>query len=513
MNINLNPFLPELILAGGLLGQEGIDIVLKRRQGIAIAWAGAVLLIIVALGALTGEERVGAYMFDAVVQDGAARFFRLLFIAATLISIGMLTFSFPNEGEPFILMLSSVLGMFLLAGSNDIVTLFVALELVSIPSYVLAGYRRDDVRSGEAALKYIIFGAMSSGLMVYGFSLLFGVSGTTNIPAIAERLAQGTALGAVHLTGLIMVLAGIGYKIAMVPLHFWCPDVYEGSPTPITAFFSVTPKAAGFAALFRLMPLFNTFDPYYGITAVSIFTIASAITMTFGNLGALWQDSLKRMLAYSSIAHAGYILVGFAALAAFPKGVVADLATTAIFFYLVVYMFMNLGAFWIVQRVENLDIRIKSAEIKSDHIRNFKGLGKIKPMLALMLSVFLFSLTGLPPLAGFVGKFYLLAALVKGKLLGLAVIVVFPEVTLILPRLLFGLAVIAVANTVVSLFYYVRIIRDMFLYEPDPELALETDKIKPSRILPTVIATVTILPTLVLGVFFGQLVQWIMGRL
>jgi len=494
MNLNLNPFLPELILAGGLLGLLVMDIVLKRRRGITIAWAGAALLVITAIAALSGEERVGAYLFDAVVQDGATLFFRLLFIAAALISIAMLTFAFPGEGEPYILLLSSVLGMFLLAGSNDIVTLFIALELVSIPSYVLAGYKRSDVRSGEAALKYLIFGAMSSGLMIYGFSLLFGVTGSTNIPLMADKLAQGSSLGAAHLTGLIMVLAGIGYKAALVPLHFWCPDVYEGSPTPITAFFSVAPKAAGFAALFRLTPLFHTFNPYYGITAVGLFTVVSAITMTYGNLGALWQNSLKRLLAYSSIAHAGYILVGFAALAAFPAGEVRDLALAAIFFYLVVYMFMNLGAFWVVQSVEriwNLEFGIWNEKSTSDHIRNFIGLGKTQPVLALMMAVFLFSLTGIPPLAGFVGKFYLLAALVKGKLL--------------------ALAVITVANTVVSLFYYVRIVRDMFLYEPEADTA--GFKAQHHASLPIVIAVSTVVPTLVLGIFFGQLAEWIIGRL
>jgi len=359
---------------------------------------------------------------------------------------------------------------------------------------VLAGYKRSDVRSGEAALKYLIFGAMSSGLMIYGFSLLFGVTGSTNIPLMADKLAQGSSLGAAHLTGLIMVLAGIGYKAALVPLHFWCPDVYEGSPTPITAFFSVAPKAAGFAALFRLTPLFHTFNPYYGITAVGLFTVVSAITMTYGNLGALWQNSLKRLLAYSSIAHAGYILVGFAALAAFPAGEVRDLALAAIFFYLVVYMFMNLGAFWVVQSVEriwNLEFGIWNEKSTSDHIRNFIGLGKTQPVLALMMAVFLFSLTGIPPLAGFVGKFYLLAALVKGKLL--------------------ALAVITVANTVVSLFYYVRIVRDMFLYEPEADTA--GFKAQHHASLPIVIAVSTVVPTLVLGIFFGQLAEWIIGRL
>jgi len=482
--INLTPFIPELVLAGGLLGLLVADLVFRQRRGEMAAIGGALLLAVLVLIALLSKEDVGSYLFGAVVQDGVTVFFRVFFAVATIISLGILVFSFPKDGEPFLLMLASVLGMFLLAGSNDLVTLFVALELVSIPSYVLAGYRRNDPRSGEASLKYVLFGAVSSGLMIYGFSLLYGLTGTTGLPELSKLLAGNPANGGAHLAGLVLVLAGIGYKIAMVPLHFWCPDVYEGSPTAVTAFFSVVPKAAGFAALYRLMPVFGTLEPVYGVTAVGLFTLVSAVTMTFGNLGAIWQNSLKRLLAYSSIAHAGYLLMGFAVMAAYPEGELHRLGVQAVLFYLVVYLFMNLGAFLVVDLVER--------RLGGETINYFRGLGKSNPIPALALAVFLFSLVGLPPLAGFIGKFYLFAALIKGKL--------------------FALALIGIGNTVVSLFYYVRVIRDMFLYDPAPEAAESTEAEVPLGTLAAILALATVVPTLVLGVWWGPLAEWIKLR-
>lgn len=484
MNQNFLPFLPEFILTGGLLLLIVLDLVIAKRKGVSMAIGGTLLLTIVAIAALTADANVGPYLFNSVVQDGVTVYFRVLFAMATMLSLGLLVMSFPDEGEPFLLMLSSVLGMMLLAGANDLVTLFIALELVSIPSYVLAGYKRKDVRSGEAALKYVLYGAVSSGLMVYGFSLLYGLTGQTNIPNIVAALTQGGLPGAPLVIALLMVLAGLGYKVAMVPFHFWCPDVYEGSPTAITAFFSVTPKAAGFAALYRLFPIYLTLagmgqaaGVLQSFTAVGIFTLMSAVTMTFGNLGALWQDSLKRLLAYSSIAHAGYILMGFAAMAALPSGEPRQIAEMSVLFYLCVYLFMNLGAFFVVDLIERKEGSEKLAAIK--------GWGRKHPVPSLLLAVFLFSLTGLPPLAGFVGKFYLMAAVIKGNLI--------------------SLAVIAGANTAISLYYYVRIIRDMFLFDPEGDAA-------PAGVTPRLVVALgvaTLVPTLVLGVAFGSLADWI----
>jgi NADH-quinone oxidoreductase subunit N len=482
--IDLTPFLPELLLAGGLLGLLVIELIVKRNRGIVAAVGGSILLISLLFVSLSGSREVGGYLFGAVVQDGVTIFFRVFFIIATIISIALLTMTFPADGEPFLLILASVLGMFLLAGANDLITLFVALEMVSIPSYILAGYKRKDPRSAEAALKYVLFGAVSSGMMIYGLSLLYGLTGVTGLGEMAAALRNESLSSAAQMAGMVLILIGIGYKIAMVPVHFWCPDVYEGSPTAITAFFSVVPKAAGFAALYRLMPVITTLTPFSGITAVGLITLASAVTMTFGNLGAIWQNSLKRLLAYSSIAHAGYILLAFAVLATVPTGELRDLAVQAVLVYLFVYMFMNLGAFLIVDWVER--------RLGSDSIRVFKGLGKSAPLPALALAVFLFSLTGIPPLAGFIGKFFLFAAVIKGKL--------------------WALAMVGIANTVVSLFYYVRVIRDMFLYDPEPELVPTTANhgLKLGR-MTAVLVLVTVVPTLVFGVWWGPLAEWIRG--
>lgn len=484
--LNLTPFIPELVLAGGLLVLLIIDLIVRKSRGTVIAAVAGALLVALMFIALAGDEKVGAYLFGAVVQDGITLFFRLFFVFATLITIGIMTASFKGEGEPYILVLSSVIGMFLLAGSNDLVTLFVALEMVSIPCYVLAGYKKSDPKSGEAALKYVIYGAFSSGLMLYGFSLLYGLTGVTGLHGLAENLAGISSGSPAHMIGIVLIMAGIGYKIAMVPMHFWCPDVYEGSPTSITAFFSVVPKAAGFAALYRIVPLIATLKPFYGISAVGLITVASAVTMTLGNLGAIWQNSLKRLLAYSSIAHAGYILMGFAVIVSLPEDELRSLAIQAVMMYLIVYLFMNLGAFLVVDLVER--------RLGGETIGYFRGLGKSNPLPALALAVFLFSLTGLPPLAGFIGKFYLFAAVVKAEM--------------------WTLALIGIANAVVSLFYYVRIIRDMFLYDPAPASEEEEGmgRFKLGT-LTSVLTLVTVVPTVVLGVFWGPLAEWIKLRL
>ncbi|MDD5087793.1 MAG: NADH-quinone oxidoreductase subunit N [bacterium] len=480
-NVDLIPLLPEVIYAGGFLALIVFGLFFRKNRGTITAVCGSILLVVVAVLAAISDMSVGLYLFGSVVQDGATVFFRILFSLAAMISAGLLLFRFSQDAEPFLLLLASVMGMFLLAGAGDIVTLFVALEVVSIPSYVLAGYKRNDVRSGEAALKYVLYGALSSGIMLFGFSYLYGLTGDTSFVGISAQLSARTANDIAMLASLLLVLIGIGYKIAMVPVHFWCPDVYEGSPTAVTAFFSVAPKAAGFAALYRLMVVFLPLETQHGVSAVLLFTIASAVTMTFGNLGAIWQTSLKRLLAYSSIAHAGYILMGFAVLATDPSPDLYRDASTAIFFYLAVYLFMNLGAFFVVDFVE----RRRGGET----FEYFRGLGKTDTIPALLLAVFLFSLTGLPPLAGFVGKFLLFAALVKGKM--------------------FGLAIIGIANTVISLYYYVRVIREMYLNDPDPELGIRIDSGVRMTRLAAVLALVTVVPTLALGLWWGPLANWI----
>ncbi|TKJ39951.1 NADH-quinone oxidoreductase subunit N [candidate division LCP-89 bacterium B3_LCP] len=466
--LNLTSFIPELTLVIGTLVLIIRDLVRKNRSALGIGWGSMVLLGALIILALNIGARPGTYLFGALIGDGVAVFFKVFFASAVLLAIAMTLFTFKKQGEPYILLLSSVLGMFLLAGSMDIVTLAVAIELVSIPSYILATYHRGDSRSAEAGLKYVLYGAVSTGVMLYGFSLLYGMSGATSIPDIAAYFASADFSSGLFLVAIVLVLAGIGYKIAMVPFHFWCPDVYEGAPTPFTAFFSVAPKAAGFAALFRLMDIFGAPAEFAGMDTRFLFSIAAALTMTFGNLGALHQINLKRLLAYSSIAHAGYILMGFAA--------GTHDAYQAVLFYLVVYLFMNLGAFLVVDAAG----RFLGGETTS-HV---KGLGKTSPALAVALAVFLFSLVGLPPLAGFIGKFYLFKALIAENM--------------------WTLALIGIANTAISLIYYVRVIRDMFIYEPE-----EDAKSIPMTFGLSLLTLIFVIPTLVLGVYWGPLAQWV----
>jgi NADH-quinone oxidoreductase subunit N len=466
--LDLTSFIPEITLTAGLLVLIIRELVRKERSALGIGAGSMVLLSGLIYLALRVGVRPGDQLFGALVDDGVAVFFKVFFSLAVLLSIGICLFTFKREGEPYLLLLASVLGMFLLGGCNDIITLVVAIELVSIPSYILAGYNRRDPRSAEASLKYVLYGAVSTGVMIYGFSLLYGLTGATSIPEMARALSGGNFSEPIYLLAVTLVLAGLGYKIAMVPFHFWCPDVYEGSPTAITAFFSVAPKAAGFAALFRMMDVFSAPASVAGVDARFLFSIASAVTMTFGNLGALHQTNLKRLLAYSSIAHAGYLLMGFAA--------GTNAAYQAVLFYLVVYLFMNLGAFLVVDAA--------GRKLGGENVSHIKGLGKTSPKLALALAVFLFSLVGLPPLAGFIGKFYLFSALVVENM--------------------WALALIGVANSVVSLVYYVRVIRDMFIHEPEASA-----KPIPLTAGLALLTLVFLVPTIILGIWWGPLAGWV----
>ncbi len=466
--LNFTSFIPELALVTGMLVLIIAELIRRKKSSLGIGWGSMALLAVIIILTVNIGSKPGDYLFGALSGDGVAVFFKAFFALAVLLSVAMALFTFRKQGEPYILLLSSALGMFLLAGAADIVTLVVAIELVSIPSYILASYHRGDPRSAEAGLKYVLYGAVSTGIMLYGLSFLYGMSGSTSIAAMSAFFARSNFPDPLYLVSITLVLAGLGYKIAMVPFHFWSPDVYEGAPTPITAFLSVASKAAGFAALFRMMAIFSAPAEFLGMDARFLFSLAAAVTMTFGNLGALHQINLKRLLAYSSIAHAGYILMGFAA-------ATAD-AYQAVLFYLVVYLFMNLGAFLVVDAAGRF--------LGGETTNHIKGLGKTSPALAVALAVFLFSLTGLPPLAGFIGKFYLFKALIVENM--------------------WALALIGILNSVISLVYYVRIVRDMFIYEPD-----EDAKPIPMSFGLSLLTLIFVVPTVVLGVYWQPLAGWV----
>ncbi|HET9554582.1 MAG TPA: NADH-quinone oxidoreductase subunit N [Anaeromyxobacteraceae bacterium] len=451
-------FRPELALTFGTMALFLVDVLWKKHPGRPLRLAASALVVLAVAAGLLAAQPVGAStLFNGMAAtDGFAVFFKWLFLAAAALTVLIAApgKEFPPErlGQFYGLLMAVVLGMFLMASATDLLMAYLAIELVSMTSYVLAGFKKGDRRAAEASLKYVIYGGVASGVMLFGMSYLYGLLGTTSFHALATKIqalhATGLPAAATKLTlvvALVFVTAGIGYKVAAVPWHMWCPDVYEGAPTPFTAFLSVGPKAAGFALALRV---------FYGALAgpsaagglpaavgdipwPAVVGVISAVTMTLGNLTALAQTNLKRLLAYSSIAHAGYTLMGLAA--------ASDLGVQAVMIYMAIYVVMNLGAFLVVILVAELT--------GSESILDYKGLARRHPFAATAFAIFLFSLTGLPPFAGFWGKWYLFAAVWErtgGPGGGWWAL----------------LMLVAALNTAVSLYYYVRVVRAMFIDQP-----------------------------------------------
>lgn len=459
-------FIPELVLVIFAVGAILVDLVnrgknTERVAYVALVGVAATLIAVIAVG--SSEHRL---FLGMIRLDSFAVFFKILILTATAVTV---VFSIKSEeldprmkGEYYALLIAVTFGMFLMVSSTNLLMIFISLETVSLTSYILAGFLTHNPRSSEAAFKYITFGAVASGTMLFGFSLLFGLTGTGDVVQISSRLTEmfsaGEAYPLVVLVIVTFILAGVGYKMASVPFHMWSPDVYEGAPIPITAFLSVASKAAGFALFIRLF--YSTFQASTIVGAVDwslMLAIVSALTMTVGNLAALPQQNVKRLLAYSSIAHGGYLLMGAVLLT--PEGL------QAILFYLIVYLFMNLGAFFVVILIAN--------ELGSETIDGYRNLWSRAPFVAVAMAIFLFSLTGIPPFAGFFGKWLLFVAVIKQEL--------------------YWLAIVGLLNSVVSLYYYARIVKAMFLETSD-----ETETIPFSR-GNVALLIVFVVPTLVIG--------------
>jgi len=439
---SLSYILPEILLVLTILVVFSADLVVREKERLGeIALAGTALSLL-AVSRLTGVP--DGWLFSRmIVQDPFGVFFKVIFalgaMAAIWMSLGSKEIKGTDQGEYYGLLLSSTLGMYFMATAANLLMAYLSLEFVSLTSYVLTGYLRHNRRSGEAALKYLIYGAVASGTMIYGMSWLFGLAGSMDFAHINAALMHGEPNRLAVFIAVVLTLAGLGYKIAAVPFHMWVPDVYTGAPIPVTAFLSVASKAAGFALLMRFFyPAIShlgtdgTWQFLPGVDWPQLVLVLSMVTMTLGNLSALSQRNLKRLLAYSSIAHAGYMLMGFV--------VLSNEGLRAMMFYMVVYYLMNIGAFLVVMIVAN--------ETGREDIEGFRGLawrGGAAPAVA--MAIFLFSLTGLPPLAGFVGKFYLFAAVVRQQF--------------------YVLALVGVINSVISLYYYARVVRTMFLDFPD----------------------------------------------
>ncbi|MBI4227100.1 MAG: NADH-quinone oxidoreductase subunit N [Candidatus Omnitrophica bacterium] len=384
--------------------------------------------------AFAHPERSGAFCSGMYLLDPLARGFKAFFALTAILVIAM-TREFARHitrgiGELYLLILTATFGMMMLASAGDFLMLFIALEIITLSFYVMTTYLRTDEKSVEAGMKYLILGALSTGFLLYGISFLYGYTGSTNFAALREAIARSPTLPPWPLLGFLLIVAGIGFKVAAVPFHWWAPDVYEGAPTPVTAFLSVGSKAAGFVVLLRL--LHGVFEPASGVWMGLLVWIAG-VTILYGNLVAMAQMNMKRLLAYSSIGHAGYLLIGIAA--------ASGLGAAAVTYYLGGYLFTNLAAFLVVIAVFNAT--------GSDDLTAYAGLSKRAPVLAAAMFVALLSLAGVPPLAGFVGKFLLLMAAVHRGLL--------------------WLAAIGAAAVVISLYYYLLIVKRMFVDPPaDP---------------------------------------------
>jgi NADH-quinone oxidoreductase subunit N len=374
----------------------------------------------------------------SLILDPLSTFFKVIFLVAAALSVAIslryLDIERENHGEYYALILFSTMGMMFMAGAVDLVTLYIGLETMAIATYVLVGFLRSSQRSNEASMKYFLLGAFSSAILLYGMSLLYGISGSTRFDDIAEALSRRSITDPISLMAMITLSAGMFFKVAAVPFHQWTPDAYEGAPTSITAFMSVAVKAASFAMMVRIfMIAIYPLRPQW----MAIMAAVSVMTMTVGNIAAITQSNLKRLLAYSSISHAGYILIGFIA--------GNETGLTAVGLYLLIYTFTNIGAWAVI-------VALRRKDVIGEHIDDMAGLFFKHPSAAVLMLIFLLSLAGIPPTAGFIGKYYLFAAAIET---GHNV-----------------LAVIAVLNAAVSLYFYLRIVVSMFMRDATEKTGL-----------------------------------------
>ena len=440
--MNLGLFIPELSLAGFAIAVILLDLFIHRK-GLLVAVSLAGLLVSAGFTIAMWGGSSQAIFNNMLAVDSFALFFKLLFLCiAALVILASVDYASKLarfQGEYYALVLLSALGMMLMAATTELISIYVALELTSISLYVLVGFLKDP-KSTESSLKYLLLGAIASAVLLYGMALVFGFTGQTNLGEIARILHTMSASAIIAspalILGIVLLVAGFGFKIAAVPFHMWVPDVYEGAPTPITAYLSVGSKAAGFAIILRVFSSAFGLPEWLSLQWGLIFAVLAAISMTLGNLVALPQTNIKRMLGYSSIAQAGYLMVGLAAMGVSPGAGV--LGRSGVIFFLAGYAVANLGAFTVIIAISN--------KLDSDLIQDYSGMIKRAPLLTLALSLSLISLIGMPPAAGFMAKFYIFSGAVHNGLL--------------------WLVVIAVINSVISAYYYLRVVKVMWFGQP-----------------------------------------------
>jgi NADH-quinone oxidoreductase subunit N len=480
-------FKPEMALVCTFVVAIIVDLIFKKFKNAAglITLIGFVVTFIYLFGQMGGN--VGTFT-NMLSVDSFASAFKLIILLTSFIIVLMSFFSkelYQNNrsmGEYYSLIAGMTFGMFLLVGANNLIMIYLAIEIMSISSYILAGYTKEIHRASEASLKYVIFGAVSSGIMIYGISLVYGLTGSLNLFEINQALVTMNASGYnlfALLIASIMIVAGIGYKISAVPFHFWTPDVYEGAPITITAFLSVASKAAGFAVLIRFVKaafidtsVVDESGIWFLLQGVDwrfIIAVLAILSMTLGNLVALWQTNVKRLLAYSSIAHAGYMLMGVC--------VMTDAGVTAVLIYFIIYLFMNLGAFFVVNLLAN--------KIGSEELDDYKGIGYRAPVLGVSMVIFMMSLTGVPPFAGFIGKLYIFSAVIEAGYM--------------------TLALIGILNSVVSLYFYVKVIRNMFVRGLEENEGKENYEFNPGAI---VLLIILVIPNLLFLLYQKPILEW-----
>lgn len=421
---SLKYFIPELVLLGGAFIAFTLDFFVKNKKTVG---QFSLLVTVLAL-CLTRVPAAPLPLFGGLFYlDVFTHFFRLLALVTVaitlLLALGYAPVQKRYAGEFYGLFLFIAFGLILMAAANNLLMIFLAVESVSLISYLLVGFLKDDPRSKEAAVKYLLFGSVCSAVMLYGMSLLYGAAGSLDLQTVGNALLR-VPMRPLGVMAAIFFFVGLGFKISMAPFHMWAPDVYEGAPTPVTAFLTVAPKALGFAVLMRVLG--QAFWTYFTVWS-PVLVFLSILTMTIGNITAVSQSNIKRFLAYSSIAQAGYILMGLA--------VFSYLGRSAILIYLLAYLLTNLGAFTVVT--------IVGEATRSDALAAYAGLSRRSPSLAALMTIFLLSLAGIPPLAGFIGKYYVFAAAIESHFI--------------------TLTIVAAVNSVIAAYYYFRIVRLMYL--------------------------------------------------
>ncbi|MFC1900708.1 NADH-quinone oxidoreductase subunit N [Chloroflexota bacterium] len=442
--MNLGLFIPEIVVAGTAILVILLDLFTERKSSLVVI--SIIGLIVAAVFTAVSQTAPEGIFYGMLAVDGFSIFFKMLFIAIAILVILASTDYVSKfsrfQGEYYALVLLAALGMMLMAATTELISIYISLELASISLYVLVGFLKDP-KSSESSIKYMLLGAIASAVLLFGMALVFGFTGETQLGRIADVIQTiapaSVAASPALIMGIVLMIAGFGFKIAAIPFHMWVPDVYEGAPTPITAYLSVGSKAAGFAVLLRVFYSAFQLPDWLSANWGIIFAVLAAIGMFVGNLTALRQTNIKRLLGYSSIAQAGYLMVGLATLGVSRATDIAG--QIGIMFFLAGYALANLGAFSAIIAITN--------KLESDLIKDFSGMIKRAPVLTLALSLCLISLIGMPPAAGFMGKFFVFRGAVESGLL--------------------WLVLLAVVNSVISAFYYLRVVKVMWFGEPQSE--------------------------------------------